>query len=61
MSDTSGIGSAENYAEDYISMTVLADRILVYHINGKDISRDLESQLKKLGVNCVMQFKSPCG
>lgn len=46
---------------EYLSMTIIADRAMLFLINGKDITPELENQLKNMGLNCTAQFKSPCG
>ena len=62
MNTTSGDNVAKkNYSEEYLSMTVVADGAMLFHINGKDITPELETQLKNLGLNCTTKFKSPCG
>lgn len=53
--------AAGTYPAEYLSMIIIADRAMLFHINGKDITPELEKQLKNLGLNCVAQFKSPCG
>ena len=47
--------------EAYLQMVILPERILLYLRRGKDITKQLEEQLKALGLNCSIDFKSPCG
>ncbi len=47
--------------EEFLSITVMENNMMLFHINGADPTPELENELKNLGLRCGVQFKSPCG
>lgn len=47
--------------EAFLEMLVLPEQVFLYLRRGKDITNDLEEQMRHYGLQCSVDFKSPCG
>lgn len=61
MSGTEGITETARRPEEFLSITVMGNNLMLFHINGDDPTPNLEYELKNMGLSCSVQFKSPCG
>lgn len=47
--------------EAFLEMIVLPERVILFLRRGKDITGQLEEQMELYGLQCSVDFKSPCG
>lgn len=47
--------------ESFVEIIVLPDRMMLFLRRGKDITEQLEEQMRHYGLKCSIEFKSPCG
>lgn len=51
----------QSLPEGFLEMIVLPDQVVLFLRAGTDITGQLEEQMRHYGLQCTVDFKSPCG